>query len=234
MVMMMFRKWHGQLASCPLFAGINPEELQIMLACLNPVVRSYRKNECLTVAGEKFLGVGVVLEGRAIVTKENAAGNRVIISTLQAGDVFGEMVAFSREKVWPATVFAQQNSEVFFLPPEKIVGNCPRQCLSHRLLITNMLRILSEKALMLKRKVEYLSIKSLRGKIATVLLEQAKKVGAATFMLPYNRNEMADFLNVARPSLSRELGKMKAEGLIDFHGASVKIIDAEALRQTAE
>ena len=232
-VTVMFRKWQEQLATCPLFTGINQEELGTMLACINPVVRSYRKNECLTVAGENFLGVGVVFAGRAIVTKENAAGNRVIISTLQDGDLFGEMVAFSEKKVWPATVLAQQNSEVFFLPPEKIVGNCPRQCLSHRLLITNMLRIVSEKALILSRKVEYLTIKSLRGKIATFLLEQAKKMGAVTFMLPFNRNELADFLNVARPSLSRELGKMKAEGLIDFHGASVKIMDVEALRRTA-
>lgn len=230
----MFSKWKTQLSTCPLFAGINPDELQTMLTCLNPLVRAYKKNECLTVAGEKFTGVGVVLAGRAMVTKENAAGNRVIIATLEAGDLFGEMVAFSGKKVWLATVLAQQNVEVFFLPPEKIVGNCPRQCLSHRFLITNMLRIISEKALILNRKVEYLTMKSLRGKIAAVLLEEAKKAGTATFMLPFNRNEMADFLSVARPSLSRELGKMKAEGLIDFHGASVKIIDVEALRRTAE
>lgn len=230
----MLGKYKTELATCPLFAGIEPEAVQSMLACFNPVVRTYKKNEYLTVAGENFTGVGVILAGRAMVTKENAAGNRVILNTLQAGDVFGEMVAFTKEKVWPATVLAQQRTEAFFLPSEKIVGSCPRQCRSHRLLITNMLRILSEKALMLNKKVEYLTIKSLRGKIAVFLLEQAKKAKAATFMLPFNRNEWAEFFNVARPSLSRELGKMKAEGLIDYHGASVKIIDEEALRRAAE
>lgn len=234
MVAGMFAKWKAELSICPLFAGIAPEELQIMLACLNPEVRRYQKNELVTVEGEKFLGVGVVLAGRAIVTKESVAGNRVILSTLQPGDLFGEMVAFSGRKGWPATILAQQNAAVFFLAPEKIIGNCPRQCGSHRRLITNMLRIVSQKALNLNRKVEHLTIKTLRGKIAVFLLEQAKEAGAMTFMLPFNRNEMAEFLNVARPSLSREMGRMKAEGLIDFHGASVKILDAEALKRMAE
>ena len=81
----MFAKWKAELSICPLFAGIAPEELQIMLACLNPEVRRYQKNELVTVEGEKFLGVGVVLAGRAIVTKESVAGNRVILSSLQPG-----------------------------------------------------------------------------------------------------------------------------------------------------
>ncbi|NLC52724.1 MAG: Crp/Fnr family transcriptional regulator [Firmicutes bacterium] len=230
----MFTKWNEQLAICPLFAGIDPAELQVMLACLNPEVRHYRKNELVTVEGEKFLGVGVVLAGRAIVTKESVAGNRVILSTLQPGDLFGEMVAFSGRKGWPATIQAQQAAAIFFLAPEKIIGSCPRQCVSHRHLIMNMLRIVSEKALNLNRKVEHLTIKTLRGKIAAFLLEQAKEAGAMTFMLPFNRNELAEYLNVARPSLSREMGRMKAEGLIDFHGVSVKIIDVEALKQAAE
>ena len=230
----MFAQWKAELSICPLFAGIDPAELQIMLACLNPEVRRFRRNELVTVEGERFLGVGVVLAGRAIVTKESVAGNRVILATLQPGDLFGEMVAFSGRKGWPATIQVQQEAAVFFLPPDKIIGTCPRQCPGHRRLITNMLRIISEKALQLNRKVEHLTIKTLRGKIAVFLLEQAKEAGAKTFMLPFNRNEMADFLNVARPSLSREMGRMKAEGLIDFHGASVKIIDVEALKGMAE
>lgn len=230
----MFTKWQAVLAHCPLFAGIDPAELQIMLGCLNPEVRRYRKHELVTVEGERFLGVGVVLAGRASVTKESVAGNRVILSTLQPGDLFGEMVAFSGRKGWPATILAQQEATVFFLPPAKIVGNCPRQCPSHRRLILNMLRIISEKALQLNRKVEHLTIKTLRGKIAVFLLEKAKEAGTTTFMLPFNRNELAEYLNVARPSLSRELGRLKAEGVIDFHGASVKIIDAEALKRMAE
>jgi CRP-like cAMP-binding protein len=94
--------------------------------------------------------------------------------------------------------------------------------------------IVSERAIALSRKVEYLSIKSIRGKISTYLLEQYKKAGKAIFMLPMNRNEMADFLNVSRPSLSREMCKMRDEGIIDFHRASILVKDVRALIRMAE
>ncbi|HEY8345495.1 MAG TPA: Crp/Fnr family transcriptional regulator [Bacillota bacterium] len=230
----MFTKWRRQLTECSLFAGVELEDLNVMLQCLNPVVKEFQKDECLTVAGQDFNGVGVILEGEVMVTKENSAGHRIIVMTLGAGDMFGEMVAFSGERKWPATVIAQREGKVMFLPPEKIVGNCRRQCASHRLLITNMLKILSDRALFLNKKMEYLSMKSLRGKICAFLLEQYKKYGATTFLLPLNRNEWADFLNVARPSLSRELGKMKEEGLLDYHRASIKIKNLEAVRKMAE
>lgn len=230
----MFTRWRRQLAECKLFTGVGPGELNVMLQCLNPVVKEFQKDECLTVAGQDFDGVGVILEGEVMVAKENSAGRRVIMMTLGAGDMFGEMVAFSGERKWPATVIAQRDGKVMFLPPEKIVGNCRRQCPSHRLLITNMLKVVSDRALFLNKKMEYLSMKSMRGKICAFLLEQYKRCGTTTFLMPLNRNEWADFLNVARPSLSRELGKMREEGIIDFHRASVKIMNLEAMLEMAE
>ena len=97
-----------------------------------------------------------------------------------------------------------------------------------------MLRIISEKALLLNRKVEYLAIKSLRGKICTYLLEQHQRTGMTTFMLPLKRCELADLLNVSRPSLSREMCKMRDEGIIDFHRSSIRIKNMEALKRSAE
>ena len=231
---MVYSKWNQTLSRCWLFTGVDAADLNLMLLCLNPVLKVYKRDECVTVAGEAFGGVGVVLAGTVLVTKEDAAGRRVVLSVLGEGDLFGEMVAFSQEKNWPATVIAQQVCTVMFLPPEKIIENCQRQCVSHRLLIHNMLRIVSDKALRLNKQVAYLAMKSIRGKVATFLLEEYKRAGTATFMLPLKRHEMADFLNVARPSLSRELGRMKAEGLIDFHRATVKILNLEKLKQMVE
>ncbi len=230
----MISKWINSLSTCTLFHNINTEELQGMLVCLNPRVSSYKKNECITIAGEQFTGLGLVLSGEVAVTKEDAAGSRVILTVLGPGDLFGEMAAFSEIRVWPATVVAQEDCSVMFLEPEKIVGYCEDRCESHRLLIRNMLRIISEKALLLNRKVEYLAIKSLRGKISAYLLELHKKTGTTTFMLPLNRSELADFLNVSRPSLSREMGRMRDEGMIEFYRASIRINDLNALRSTAE
>jgi CRP-like cAMP-binding protein len=222
------------LTRCPLFKGIDPVDLNIVLACLNPKVNRFEKNEWVTFAGDKISGLGVVLTGEVVVAKENAAGQRVILAVNGSGEMFGEMAAFSKERVWPATVMAREACTVMFLPAEKIVGSCENACANHKFLITNMLGIVSEKALMLSRKVEYLAIKTLRGKISTFLLEQYQRTGKDTFMMRLKRNELADFLNVSRPSLSREMSRMRDEGVIDFHRDSVKIIQVEALKNMIE
>lgn len=218
------------LAKCELFKEIMAEDLAAVFSCLQPQVHSYQKNDWVALAGAKFTGLGIVLSGNVVITKENAAGNRVIMSVNGPGEMFGEMAAFSGDGVWPVTVVARDACTVMFLPAGKIVGGCENACTRHRQLITNMLEIVSGKALMLHRKVEYLSIKSLREKISTFLLEQYQKKGSATFMMPLKRNELADFLNVSRPSLSREMARLRDEGVIDFHRDSMRIKELEALK----
>lgn len=222
------------LAECALFAGIPADTLAIMLDCLQPKISTHAKNSFITVEGEPFTGLGIILAGEAAVVKENIAGGRSVLTTLQAGDMFGEMIAFSARKSWPASVVAQSECSVAFLPPQKITGTCPHACDGHQRLIRNMLLIVSEKALMLNRKVEYLTIKSMRAKIATYLLEQQKLIGKKTFFMPLKRNDLADFLNVSRTALSREMGRMRDEGMIDFYRSSVKLTNIEELSKLVE
>jgi len=222
------------LSKAELFKGFSKDEIALMIKCLEPKVKAYQKGNYLAIAGEKFHGLGIMLEGEAAVYKENMAGNRVMMVLLKPGDVFGEILAFSTESLWPVTVEAQQPCKALFISRHKIVGECGRACPWHRKLIENMLTMVSERAIALSRKVEYLSIKSIRGKISAYLLEQYKKTGKTTFMLPMNRNALADFLNVSRPSLSREMCNMRDEGIIDFHRASVRIKDLEALKNMAQ
>jgi len=227
----MYEKWIETLSDSMLFSRIGKEDLKLMLDCIKPRIEKFKKNDYIVFAGEKFEGVGILLAGSATVIKENAAGERMIMTLLNPGDLFGEMAAFSSLNSWPATVQAQEDCVVVFVSGDKIIGNCKNVCVGHSMLI---LRIVSEKALNLNKKVEYLTIKSMRGKISTFLLEQCKKVGNTTFMLPMNRNELADFLNVSRPSMSREMSRMKDEGIIDYYLSSIKIKDMEALKKMVE
>ncbi|SFP81583.1 Crp/Fnr family transcriptional regulator [Caldicoprobacter faecalis] len=231
---MAFEKYVEVLSRAELFRGFDKDEVVSMLKCLEPKIKEYGKGNYLAVAGEEFQGIGIMLEGEAAAYKENIAGTRVIMVLLKPGDVFGEIVAFSSQSQWPVTVEAQQPCKALFISRQKIVGECRHLCPWHRKLIENMLMMVSERALTLSRKVEYLSIKSIRGKISTYLLEQYKKTGETTFILPMNRNELADFLNVSRPSLSREMCSMRDEGIIDFHRASVRIKDLQALKRMAQ
>jgi CRP-like cAMP-binding protein len=227
----MKQEWLEILIKSDLFKEIPIQELNTMLECLKPKVCSYKKDEYITLAGEKFDGLGIVLSGSVVVTKENAAGSRIIMTILKPSEMFGEMAAFSDKRVWPATVYAKESCFVLFLPSGKIVGDCKKKCISNKMLILNLLRIVSNKALVLNRKVEYLTMKSIRGKISSFLLEQYKKTGNLLFMIPMNRNELADFLNVSRPSLSREMSRMRDEGIIEFYHASIRIKEIEGLKR---
>lgn len=230
----MYEKWIEVLSNTLLFQDIGHQDLSGMMDCIRPKMLSYKKNKYMALTGDKFEGIGIILEGSATVIKENVSGNRVIMSMLEPGDMFGEMAAFSSLGQWPATVQAQEDSKVIFISSEKIVGNCPHNCAGHKMLIMNMLKIISEKALNLNKKVEYLTIKSMRGKLSMFLLEQYYKSEKRTFMLPMNRNELADFLNVSRPSMSREMSRMREEGIIDYYMSSFKIKNIEGLKKMAE
>ena len=230
----MEQKLISAVENCMLFEKMTAEDLSMLLVCLEPRIRKLEKNYIANVAGDPFEGIGVVLSGQAAVIKESAAGNRIIIAILRPGDLFGEMAAFSGSGKWPATVITQTVCAIMYVPPDKILGQCEKACQSHRTLLMNMLGILSRKALILSQKLEYLLIKSMRGRIARFLLEQHKYTGQTTFMLPMNRNELADFLNVSRPSLSREMCRMRDDRLIDFHRSSVQLKDIGALKAEAE
>ncbi|MCT4618296.1 MAG: Crp/Fnr family transcriptional regulator [Marinisporobacter sp.] len=226
----MYAKWLDILMKVKLFETIEANELNNMLLCLRPTKGSYKKKEYITIAQDEFTGIGIIVEGEVLVTKENVAGDRVIIAKLNAGNIFGEIIAFSNQNQWPATVIAVTDCTILFLPTEKILGNCPKMCIGHKRLIQNMLKIVSQKALQLNRKIEYLAMKSIRTKISNYLLEQYHRIGKNKFMIPLKRNELAEFLNVSRPSLSRELIKMKEEGLIDFHKSNFEITDLSELK----
>ncbi|HWQ71986.1 MAG TPA: Crp/Fnr family transcriptional regulator [Desulfitobacteriaceae bacterium] len=227
-------KYLDVLAKTALFNNIKADDLKTMLACLKPKISKFNKDDLLAAAGEKFENMGIMLSGEAVVSKENAAGNRTIMAILKPGDLFGEVVVFSHKSVWPATIVAQKPCLAMFLSRRKILGQCENICSWHSTIIENMLKLISDKTLMLNKQVEYLSMKSMRGKISSFLIEQSEKALNTRFILPMTRHELADFLNVSRPSMSREMGRMRDEGVLDFHKSSFYIKDLAALRQMAE
>lgn len=217
-----------------LFRGIKKEEISSLLKCLTPKIQSYGKNESIVNSGEAIDRFGIILEGEAIIVKENAQGNRVILSVVKKGDLFGEMLVFSSNKIWPVTVRVQSSCKVLFLTNSDLIARCGNNCSWHIAMLQNFMKVISNKSLMLNKKVQYLSIKSIRGKICTYLLDQYQLTKNVNIMLPLKRNELADFLNVSRPSMSREICQMRDEGIIDFHLAAFRIKDMESLKSYCE
>ncbi len=221
----MYDEWIAVLRASSLFSGIGPEALLKMLECLKPRMEQRRQREIVAIVGQPFHGVGIVASGRVALTKETYSGNRVILNILGPGEIFGEMVAFSDGRVWPVTVVAQDDSSLLFLPADKILGSCANRCASHQTLIMNTMRILSSRAIMLSKKIEHLSARSNRGKVSNYLLDVCRETGKTEFEVPMKRHELADYLVMPRPSLSRELCLLRDDGIIEFAGSRVKVKD---------
>lgn len=217
-----------------LFKGIDRKEIPHVLGCLEYKVVDFKKNDYIVKFNDHLTGVFVVLDGEAAVVKESYSGNKVTVNTFHVGDFFGEAIAFCGYDTWPGTIQALTDCALLFIHPEKILNMCDRPCNYHKIILANMIRVVSKKACDLNRKVEYLSLKTINGKLSRYLLEQSTLNGSTTFKLPMNREKLADFLNISRPSMSRELGKMRDNGIIEFYKDSIRIKDEARLSALLE
>jgi CRP-like cAMP-binding protein len=222
------------IKKCALFEGIEESDIRQILKCLKYRVVELKKNDYAAVSDGKYEGMGIILEGEAAIVKESLDGNRTRVNIFHTGEMFGEVVAITRNDRWPASVQALTDCTILYVHPEKILDFCDNICSHHRILLANLVRIVSQKAYLLSRKVDYLSLRSIAGKLSKYLLEQWETSGKSTFTLPLNREELAEFLNVSRPSMSRELGRMRDEGIIEFYRESFRIISTRRLEALLE
>ncbi len=217
------------LSNCALIYNIKEEDYNALLTCIKSYIKNFKPNENILIEGDTVNYVGVLLEGSLEILKENYIGNRYILDFISPSDIFGEGIVCTSSRISPVTVRAKESSKVLFIPYEKIIKTCENSCVFHVQLIRNMMLLLGEKNLMMNNKIEILILKGMREKIATFLLKESKKAGSKTFNIIPNRNQLAEYLNVSRTSMCRELSKMKDEGIIDFYQNSFKIISMEKL-----
>ncbi len=227
----MLETWLPVLKTCALFADFEPEAIRGLLPCFGAALREFQKGDILCQAGDPQQSIGIVLTGEIQVQKEDYAGNRLIIGLFGPGDLFGEVSVFAGLGHWPNTVLANSAGMALFIPVEKISQPCGQSCGAHQHLIRNMLGIVAGKAIIMNSRISFLKLKGMREKLAAYLYEQYRRTGSRTFLLPLNRDELADYLNVSRPSMSRELGRMRELGMIDYYRSSFTIKDLETLRK---
>lgn len=207
------------LSRCSLFHGIGQEDLKEMMGCLGAKITSVSKGEPVFLEGDPAQMVGVVLSGGVQVVQDDYYGNRSVLSILQPGDSFGEAFSCAGLDHMPVSVFAVRESEVLLLNCRRILTLCSHTCHFHSLLIQNLLQGLAQKNLAFTQKVRYMSQKTTKDKLLTYLLDQAKQQGSAEFVIPCDRQTLADYLGVERTAMSAELGKLKKAGQLDTKGS---------------
>lgn len=220
------------LKQCSLFANINENDYPTLLSCANASKRKLEAGATIFFTGDQVNYVGVVLDGTLAINKENSAGITHLLDFVQPSQLFGEVIAGTKDRVSPVTVSAKEPSIVLLIPYERIIITCGHACSFHQQIIKNMLMLVSEKNRKLNHKLELLALKGMREKLATYLLYESNKQGSLTFQVMPNRSELAEYLNVSRSSMSRELGRMKDLGMIDFYQNSFKILSLEKLTES--
>ena len=203
-----------QISKTVLFQGTRPEDAEAMLKCLEAREKQFQKDETIYYVGDRVSELGLVLSGSVLIENDDLWGNRSILDRIGPGQIFAETYACVPGEKLLVTVTAAEKTEVLFLNVGKILRVCTNACSFHARLIRNLLTLSARKNLNLSRRIFHTSEKSIRGRLLSYLSWQAVKQGSREFDIPFNRQQLADYLGVDRSAMSAELGKMKREGLI--------------------
>lgn len=218
------------LNQCPLFTGMSEAEIEECLLVSQARIVSYPKDTYLFHQGELPRYMMVLLSGSIVIGNDSLSGKRNIVATFQDhGEMFGEVFLFLNKKEYDYFAQADSTAEVLLIPKSFFDADAVNQNSFSYRLIANLLPVFAGKAYYLNQKIRIISGASLRQKIARMLIQNTHSDPARTFSM--NREKMADYLGVARPSLSRELSNMQAEGLIVLEKRQIRIVDLSALQE---
>ena len=210
------KKYIPILAKTRLFAGASEEEIGMMLNCLQAKLQTYKKGEYVLHQGEDLSNITVLVEGSLHIRRDDYWGNRCIINVIGVGEMFGEAYVEPDSGALLNDVIAMEDSVVLFFDAKRTITTCPSACKFHGTVVQNLFFAISEKNRKLVQKLGHMSKRSTREKLMSYLSEEAKKQNCATFSIPFNRQQLADFLSVDRSAMSNELCKMRNEGLLLF------------------
>lgn len=217
------------LIKTPLFAHVPPQELLGRMGCLGGIVRHFEKGSYIHYAGDIVTTVSLVLSGLVQIEYIDVWGSRTLLGQTEPGSLFAEAYACTSGEPLQVNVLAAEDTTVLMMDLQKVTHTCSRSCPQHQQIIENLLHILARKNLALSRRILHTSAKSIRGRVLSYLSFLTTTQKTAVITVPFNRQEMADYLSVDRSALSSELSKMQKEGILKFHKDQFQLLkDPEA------
>lgn len=207
----------------PLFDGISSIELKRLLSCLDGQVRTFSKKEIIISEADPVTAIGFVIEGKVVIQQDDYWGNTAILTKLGAGDLFAEAYVCGKMDHFPISAVAVEDTEILMLNYQQVLRQCSRACGCHARFIENLMQAVAEKNIRLVQKLSFLTKRTTREKVLSYLSAEAKRNRRTSFEIPFNRQELADFLSVDRSALSKELSKMQEEGLLSYHKNSFRL-----------
>ena len=208
-----------------LFSGVADEDITAMLSCLRARLCEYKKGEYIVRHGERMAHITVLVVGALHIQRDDYWGNRTIVNRIAVGEMFGESYLAPESGTVLNDVVAVEDSAVIFFDVRKMLTVCSSACRFHSMVVQNLFFAISEKNRRLVQKLGHISKRSTREKLISYLSEEAERQKSPIFTIPFNRQQLADFLSGDRSAMSNELGKMRDEGLLEFDKNAFKLLD---------
>lgn len=211
------------ISQVSLFQDFSIKELASLLKCLKIEIKDFQKGDIIFHQGDIINVLGIMIAGGINLQKCDCYGNNVILTSLNAKNIFGESYAGSQLPI-PIEVVVNQPSQIAFVDYDKVIHPCSKVCYDHNLIVTRMVKLLATKNILLTDKIATLSKRTTKEKILDYLANESLRHNASEFTIPFNRQGLADYLVVDRSALSVELAKLKKAGIIDFQRNHFKIL----------
>lgn len=216
-------KHFSEIRSCSLFDEIEDEKLMKMLHCLGATIQHYSKNQTIMEEGKPAKCIGILLNGSAQLVQNDYYGNRSIIAKVEPAHLFGESFACADMEILPMNIVSCEETDAMMIDCKRLLKTCSNACTFHTQLIYNLMKDVATKNVMFNQKIAITSKRSTKEKLIAYLLTEAKKNKSESFKIPYDRQELADYLGVERSGLSVEISKLKKSGMIEANKNQFRI-----------
>ena len=218
------KKYLETLRKCPLFDGIGEEDLSRMLVCFGAKVECFDKKYTIIAEGTQARYIGIVLSGTAQVIQVDYYGNRSLLGSIERGQIFAEAFACAETEHVPVSVVASEPCEVMLIECSHILHTCANNCGFHNKLIYNLMKDLARKTIVFHQRIEITSKRTTRERLMAYLMFCAKAAGKSSFEIPFDRQDLADYLEVDRSGLSAEISRLRAEGVLESNKRHFKLL----------
>jgi len=202
------------LRNSPFFQGMTEEEILSILHCVSATVLRKKKDEYILRVGDSTESMGLVLSGSVLVLQEDLWGHRNIMHRIGPGEYFAEPFAATAGSVLNVSVVADEDTELMLLNMERFLRTCPHACAHHGRMVRNLVSVMAKRVLDLNEKLTHMAKRSTREKLLSYLSAESMRQGKLSFTIPYDRQQLADYLSVERAAMSVELSKLQKEGLL--------------------
>jgi CRP-like cAMP-binding protein len=216
---------YKNIENCLIFRGLSPTQVEELLNLISYKEKKFEKNDLVAHSGDEVRELHIVVEGSVRGEMTDFTGKTIKIEDIESPRMLAPAFLFGINNLYPVDIVANETSIIISISKDSFL----KLLQTNKLVLTNYLNSISNRAQFLSNKIKFLSFQTIKGKIAHLLLQIHQETGKDEFTIPKSQNELSEMFGVARPSLSRAMRELHDEGIISADGKNIKILDKTRL-----